>query len=165
VGRTSARPALVGLERFRSRTHVRRKYPATGLSLTVAERAQSSGGLSFFENCSWHRATVRGSARGIISIRNRRWTVKSVDHAAFYQLKILLQGVLARGTARAIAGLSPYVAGKTGTSDDENDAWFVGFTNDVTVAVWIGSITPTASAARSGAARREAMSQFLYLSR
>jgi penicillin-binding protein 1A len=65
-------------------------------------------------------------------------TVNSVDRAAFYQLKTMLQGVLARGTARAIAALAPYVAGKTGTSDDENDAWFVGFTNDVTVAVWIG---------------------------
>src|SRR6516165_9092393 len=64
--------------------------------------------------------------------------VSSVDRAAVYQLKTMLQGVLARGTARAIAGLSPYVAGKTGTSDEENDAWFVGFTNDVTVAVWIG---------------------------
>jgi membrane carboxypeptidase/penicillin-binding protein len=64
--------------------------------------------------------------------------IASVDHPAFYQLKTMLQGVLARGTARAIAGLSPYVAGKTGTSDEENDAWFVGFTNDVTVAVWIG---------------------------
>jgi penicillin-binding protein 1A len=65
-------------------------------------------------------------------------TVGSVDRAAFYQLKTMLQGVLARGTARSIAGLAPYVAGKTGTSDDENDAWFVGFTNDITVAVWIG---------------------------
>jgi penicillin-binding protein 1A len=65
-------------------------------------------------------------------------TIKSVDRAAFYQLKTLLQGVLARGTARTIGDLSPYVAGKTGTSDEENDAWFVGFTNDVTVAVWIG---------------------------
>jgi len=46
-------------------------------------------------------------------------TVKSVDRAAFYQLKTMLQGVLARGTARAISGLSPYVAGKTGTSDEE----------------------------------------------
>jgi penicillin-binding protein 1A len=64
--------------------------------------------------------------------------ISSVDHVAFYQLKTLMQGVLARGTARAIAGLAPYVAGKTGTSDMENDAWFVGFTNDVTVAVWIG---------------------------
>ena len=64
--------------------------------------------------------------------------VSSVDHAAFYQLKTMLQGVLARGTARSISGLAPYVAGKTGTSDDENDAWFIGFSNDVTVAVWIG---------------------------
>ena len=64
--------------------------------------------------------------------------ITSVDHAAFYQLKTMLQGVLARGTARAISGLAPYVAGKTGTSDDENDAWFVGLTNDVTVAVWLG---------------------------
>ena len=65
-------------------------------------------------------------------------TVGSVDRAAFYQLKTMLQGVLARGTARSMAGLSPYVAGKTGTTDDENDAWFVGFTNEVTVAVWVG---------------------------
>src|SRR5262245_49847510 len=64
--------------------------------------------------------------------------IGSVDRAAFYQLKTMMQGVLARGTARAISPLSPFVAGKTGTSDNENDAWFVGFTNDVTVAVWIG---------------------------
>src|SRR4029078_11125477 len=61
-----------------------------------------------------------------------------VDRVAFYQLKTMMQGVLARGTARSIAYMSPYVAGKTGTSDNENDAWFVGFTNDVTVAVWLG---------------------------
>ena len=65
-------------------------------------------------------------------------TIASVDRAAFYQLKSILQGVLARGTARSMAGISSFVAGKTGTSDDENDAWFVGFTNDVTVAVWVG---------------------------
>jgi penicillin-binding protein 1A len=64
--------------------------------------------------------------------------IESVDRAAFYQLKTMMQGVVARGTARSIAALSPYVAGKTGTTDDENDAWFVGFTNDVTVAVWLG---------------------------
>jgi penicillin-binding protein 1A len=65
-------------------------------------------------------------------------TVTSVHRAAFYQLKSMLQGVLQRGTARSMAGIAPYVAGKTGTTDDENDAWFVGFTNDVTVAVWVG---------------------------
>lgn len=60
------------------------------------------------------------------------------DKVAFYQLKTMLQGVVARGTARSIGALSPYVGGKTGTSDDENDAWFVGFSNDVTIAVWVG---------------------------
>jgi membrane carboxypeptidase/penicillin-binding protein len=50
----------------------------------------------------------------------------------------MLQGVVARGTARAIGGLSPYVAGKTGTTEDAVDGWFIGFTNDVTVAVWVG---------------------------
>jgi penicillin-binding protein 1A len=64
--------------------------------------------------------------------------IGSVDRVAFYQLKTMMQGVLSRGTARSIAYMSPYVAGKTGTSDNENDAWFVGFTNDVTVAVWLG---------------------------
>jgi membrane carboxypeptidase/penicillin-binding protein len=64
--------------------------------------------------------------------------IGSADGVAFYQLKTILQGVLQRGTAARIAALAPYVAGKTGTTDGENDAWFVGFTNDVTVAVWVG---------------------------
>ena len=64
--------------------------------------------------------------------------IGTADRASFYQLKTMLQGVVARGTARAINSLSPYVAGKTGTTEDENDGWFVGFTNDVTVAVWVG---------------------------
>jgi membrane carboxypeptidase/penicillin-binding protein len=64
--------------------------------------------------------------------------VASADRVSFYQLKTMLQGVLQRGTASGISSMAPYVAGKTGTSDNENDAWFVGFTNDVTVAVWVG---------------------------
>ncbi|MGA8952256.1 MAG: transglycosylase domain-containing protein [Xanthobacteraceae bacterium] len=64
--------------------------------------------------------------------------IGDADPAAFYQLKSILQGVVARGTARRIAALSPYVAGKTGTTENFVDGWFVGFTNDVTVAVWVG---------------------------
>ena len=66
-----------------------------------------------------------------------KW-LASGDRPSFFQLRTMLQGVVARGTARAIGQLSPYVGGKTGTSDDENDAWFVGFTNDVTIGVWVG---------------------------
>src|SRR6516164_1257638 len=65
-------------------------------------------------------------------------SVDAADRASFYQLKTILQGVVARGTARAIASFSPYVAGKTGTTEDAVDGWFIGFTNDVTVAVWVG---------------------------
>jgi membrane carboxypeptidase/penicillin-binding protein len=64
--------------------------------------------------------------------------IGAADRVSFYQLKTMLQGVVARGTARAIGALSPYVAGKTGTTEDAVDGWFVGFTNDVTVAVWVG---------------------------
>ena len=64
--------------------------------------------------------------------------IGAADRASVYQLKTMLQGVVARGTARAIGGLSPYVAGKTGTTEDAVDGWFIGFTNDVTVAVWVG---------------------------
>ena len=62
----------------------------------------------------------------------------SADRPALFQLKTMLQGVLARGTAYSIHGLSLYAGGKTGTSDEENDAWFAGFTNNVTVVVWVG---------------------------
>ena len=64
--------------------------------------------------------------------------IGSGDRVAFYQLRSMLQGVVERGTAHAARHLAPYVAGKTGTSSNENDAWFVGFTNDVTVGVWVG---------------------------
>jgi membrane carboxypeptidase/penicillin-binding protein len=61
-----------------------------------------------------------------------------VDPAAVFQLRTILQGVVARGTAYRLNALSPYIGGKTGTSDEFNDAWFMGFSNDVTIAVWVG---------------------------
>jgi membrane carboxypeptidase/penicillin-binding protein len=60
------------------------------------------------------------------------------DRTAFYQLRTMLEGTVARGTAASIRQHAGFVGGKTGTTDSENDAWFVGFTSDVTVAVWMG---------------------------
>lgn len=83
--------------------------------------------------------TVEQGGRVVYGRKARSLTrLGSTDAAAFYQLKSMLQGVLERGTARSLKALAPYAAGKTGTSDSENDAWFVGFTNDVTIAVWVG---------------------------
>ncbi len=66
------------------------------------------------------------------------------DPIAAYQMVSLLQGVVARGTAAGTIGnrLGRPVAGKTGTTDDYKDNWFVGFTPDIVVAVWLGFDDP-----------------------
>lgn len=50
----------------------------------------------------------------------------------------LLRGVVQRGTAARAASLNWPVGGKTGTTDDYTDAWFIGFDPDITIGVWIG---------------------------
>jgi penicillin-binding protein 1A len=50
----------------------------------------------------------------------------------------LLRGVVQRGTAAKAAALGWPLAGKTGTTDDFSDAWFIGFDPDITVGVWVG---------------------------
>ena len=82
--------------------------------------------------------SITQNGRTVYTHRPEASWLASGDRPAFFQLRTMLQGVVARGTARAIAPLSAYVGGKTGTSEDENDAWFIGFTNDVTVGIWVG---------------------------
>ncbi|HXT66661.1 MAG TPA: PBP1A family penicillin-binding protein [Nitrospiraceae bacterium] len=57
-----------------------------------------------------------------------------------YVLTSLLEGVIQRGTASKakVLGLQGTVAGKTGTTDGYRDAWFVGYTSDVVIGVWVG---------------------------
>jgi membrane carboxypeptidase/penicillin-binding protein len=50
----------------------------------------------------------------------------------------MLQGVILRGTGAAARSLDWPLAGKTGTTDDYSDAWFIGFDPDITVGVWVG---------------------------
>ncbi len=66
------------------------------------------------------------------------------DPIAAYQMVSLLQGVVQRGTAAGAVGnrLGRPVAGKTGTTNDYMDNWFVGFTPDIVVAVWLGYDDP-----------------------
>ena len=112
--------------------------PVRPIDLAAFYAAIANEGLRPAPSCDRIRSSAMARPIYRHDQKSRRARSASVDRAAFYQLKTMMQGVLARGTAHAISGLAPYVAGKTGTSDDENDAWFVGFTNDVTVAVWLG---------------------------
>ena len=50
----------------------------------------------------------------------------------------LLRGVVQRGTAGSASKLGWPLGGKTGTTDDYGDAWFIGFDPDITVGVWVG---------------------------
>ena len=56
-----------------------------------------------------------------------------------FVLTNLMQGVVRHGTAAAANALNWPLAGKTGTVDDNTDAWFVGFDPNITVGVWIGN--------------------------
>lgn len=55
-----------------------------------------------------------------------------------YMMTSLLQGVVQRGTAQAAKWLKKPLAGKTGTTDDFSDAWFIGFSPSLCAGVWVG---------------------------
>lgn len=55
-----------------------------------------------------------------------------------YLITSLMQSVIQQGTARRARSLNRPLAGKTGTTNDARDAWFVGFSTDLVVAVWVG---------------------------
>jgi penicillin-binding protein 1A len=59
-----------------------------------------------------------------------------------YQMTSMMEGVVQRGTGRKVLVVGKPVAGKTGTSSDEKDAWFVGYTPDLAVGVYVGYDTP-----------------------
>ncbi len=66
-----------------------------------------------------------------------------MDPVTAYQLVTMLEGVVARGTARrTVGGLEFPVAGKTGTTNDAKDAWFIGFTENMVAGCFIGFDTP-----------------------
>jgi penicillin-binding protein 1A len=65
-----------------------------------------------------------------------------IDAARAYQMVNLLKGVVERGTGQRARAIGKPVAGKTGTTDDIRDAWFVGFTPDLAVGVFLGFDQP-----------------------
>lgn len=65
-----------------------------------------------------------------------------VDPITAYQMTSMLEGVVQRGTGAVIASVGKPLAGKTGTTNDYRDAWFVGFSPDLVAAVWIGFDKP-----------------------
>lgn len=65
-----------------------------------------------------------------------------LDPMTAYQITSMMRGVVERGTARNVATLGVPIAGKTGTTNDEKDVWFVGFTPGIVTGVFLGYDTP-----------------------
>jgi penicillin-binding protein 1A len=64
------------------------------------------------------------------------------DPGSAYQIVTMLEGVVQRGTGTAVKAVGKPIAGKTGTTNDWRDAWFVGFTPDLAAGVYIGFDDP-----------------------
>jgi penicillin-binding protein 1A len=76
------------------------------------------------------------------SLVDRREQV--IDAMTAYQITSMMQGVVERGTGTVVREVGKPVAGKTGTTNDEKDVWFVGFSPDLAVGVYLGYDKPRA---------------------
>ncbi len=83
-------------------------------------------------------------ARGETLERRKLRFERVLDAGVAYLATSLLEGVVDRGTGRRVRsmGIEGPVAGKTGTTDDEYDLWFVGFTPELVAVVWVGFDEP-----------------------
>ena len=65
-----------------------------------------------------------------------------LDPMTAYQITSIMEGVVQRGTGTAVRDVGKPVAGKTGTTNDEKDVWFIGFTPEIAVGVYLGYDKP-----------------------
>jgi penicillin-binding protein 1A len=109
---------------------------ATPLALAAAYAAIANGGIAVepFAVATIAERTGRAVWRREAQAPRR---VIEARHAA--ELTTMLRGAVETGTGRAAAIPGRTVAGKTGTTSDSRDAWFVGWTDGLVVAVWIGA--------------------------
>ena len=126
----------------------------TPLDLTAAYAPFVNGGEAVAP-----RAIVRVvDGAGDVVLRNGVETGRVMSEETAFQMFTMLEDVLDRGTGSGARGLGVRftAGGKTGTTNDYKDAWFVGFTSSIVVGVWVGHDQP-ATIAPSGTGARVAM--------
>jgi len=83
---------------------------------------------------------VKWSGQSEPSLVDKRERV--LDPMTAYQITSMMEGVVQRGTATVVKEVGKPIAGKTGTTNDEKDAWFIGFSPDLVVGVYLGYDKP-----------------------
>jgi membrane carboxypeptidase/penicillin-binding protein len=108
----------------------------TPIDAAAAFSIFANGGIRPRPYAVWAIADTQG---GLVD-RTKPKLTKVLSPQAAYLALDLLRGVVDRGTAGSLRahGISGDVAGKTGTTNDKRDAWFIGFRPDLLVLVWVG---------------------------
>ena len=110
---------------------------------TLVDRVQDRYGRTLYQhdqricNDCQLASLPAGEAPGIVSNRER-----VMNGVTAYQLTSMMQGVVQRGTAARTVNLPVPTAGKTGTTNDAKDVWFVGFTSNIVAGCYIGYDQP-----------------------
>jgi penicillin-binding protein 1A len=121
----------------------------TLLRLTTAYAELANGGYKVTPSLiEWVRDRRGGT------LFNREETARQTppqmldDPRSIFQVVTMLRGVVERGTGRKAASLGRGIVGKTGTTNDAKDAWFVGFTTELVCGVYVGFDQPRSLGAR-----------------
>jgi penicillin-binding protein 1A len=106
----------------------------TLLDMTSAYSAFPNGGVRMRP---YSILKISGREGNVLE-ENRSEPEDAIRADTAFVMTSLLRGVVQRGTAGSAAKLGWPLGGKTGTTDDYGDAWFIGFDPDITVGVWVG---------------------------
>ncbi len=113
------------------------------VSPVIIDRIQDSLGNTIFnnekrfcENCD--KISYQGN--NIPIIKNNFKQIFSSQTA--YQMTSILEGVIQRGTGKSLRDLNLQLAGKTGTTNNNTDTWFIGYTSNLVVGVYVGFDSP-----------------------
>jgi len=109
----------------------------------IIDRIQDSEGNTIFKNekriCD-NCDQISFNGTKIPKIKNNFKKIFSSQTA--YQMTSILEGVIKRGTGRGLRDLNLQIAGKTGTTNKNTDAWFIGFTSNLVIGVYVGHDSP-----------------------
>ena len=110
----------------------------------LISRIQDRRGKTIFQEksikCIGCEKFINNRENELPKIENNSERILSEETA--YQMTSILQGAVQRGTAKKLKSLNVPLAGKTGTTNDNYDAWFIGFSSNLVIGVYVGFDTP-----------------------
>ncbi len=111
---------------------------------SIIDRIQDRRGKTIFQHderaCTGCGQLIRWDGQGVPDVPDNREQIANPQTA--YQMVSILEGVAQRGTAVKLKALGRPLAGKTGTTNESKDTWFVGFSPDLVVGVFMGFDEP-----------------------